>query len=139
MNYRLKNKQTPTQTLCLTGESWYKILNLANEYGWIPFGIYLFDWVEPPPIAGLYLGVPLRLADDRVDQDTNQKEVILEDALNLAEALEQAFADYEPIRLPLIYYLFDDPKLEPGLPPSIGVITELIRFCQSGAFWIETF
>ena len=140
MNYRLKNKHVPTQSLCLTAESWHKVLQLALDYGWVPLGSTIIDQHEVPPIAGTYLGVPLRIDVGGYDtrKMTMHKEMVFEDALNLADALERAFDEYEPLRLPVIYYLFDDRELERILPPSIGVLSELIQFCRSGSFSIET-
>ncbi len=140
MNYRLKNKHNQTLSLCLTAESWFKILRMADHFGWVPVGNHLFDVHEAPASAGTHLGVPIRidLDEDKLSGGL-RKEVVLEDALSLAEALERAFLEYEAIRLPIIYYLFGDPVLEAKLPPSIGVITELIRFCQSGSFWVEEY
>jgi hypothetical protein len=140
VNYRLKNKHVPTQSLCLTAESWHKVLQLALDYGWVPFDSPIIDPFEAPPVAGTYLGVPLRIVPGGYDtrKDTSYKEIVFEDALNLADALERAFDEYEPLCLPGIYYLFDDRELERILPPSIGVLTEVILFCQSGPFSIET-
>jgi hypothetical protein len=61
--------------------------------------------------------------------------VLLEDALNLADALDQAFLEYEPLRLPASYFLFDNGWVNGR--PSIGAILEVINFCRSGAFLVE--
>jgi hypothetical protein len=64
--------------------------------------------------------------------------VLFEDALNLADALEQAFLDYEPVRVPASYYLFEpeDPALRRR--PGIGAMAALIDFCRQGSFWLES-
>jgi hypothetical protein len=64
---------------------------------------------------------------------------MLEDALNLADALELAFLEYEPLnprKFPEISLAgVVNPLHE--LHPSIGVINALVDLCRQGAFWIE--
>jgi hypothetical protein len=65
--------------------------------------------------------------------------VLLEDALNLADALDQAFLDYEPIRVPASFFLFDPANVALGRRPSVGAISEVRDFCRLGAFRIERY
>ena len=65
--------------------------------------------------------------------------MILEDALNMADALEQAFHEYEPRRVPAWFYLFEPEEDELRLQPSIGALMAVIDFCQEGAFWVEKY
>jgi hypothetical protein len=63
--------------------------------------------------------------------------VTLEDALNLADALEVAFLEYEPRRVKSTTLLFaiEDPAVD--LRPSIGAIDAVFTLSKQGAFWIE--
>jgi hypothetical protein len=137
--FTLRNQRDPSLVLHLTLQSWYGVLDLADLYGWTPFrALWLGEWqdidipwqsYEPEP-------TPTGLPDDVCETG---RLVILEDALNLADALEQAFFEYEPMRIPPSYYLFepDDPTF--GQRPSIGAISSVIEFCRLGAFWIEPY
>jgi hypothetical protein len=114
--------------------TWFGILELAEEYGWNPLGTVIpddLDWIGVDPAyldpgIGIYWGKEARL-------------VLLEDALNLADALEEAFLKYEPVRLPSLhsFYLAGEFGETNGHPPAVGVIQILIHFCQRGAFTIE--
>lgn len=137
----LRNWQNPRFTLSLTPVTWYGLLELAESYGWASTCRALMDAtlaaqhavdLSAPVFApaGTYNGYPLGL-------DQGSSLITTEQALSLAEALEQAFLDYEPRRLPALYYHFPppDPTLE---RPSIGAILETANFCRRGAFWLET-
>jgi hypothetical protein len=67
--------------------------------------------------------------------------VLLDDALNLADALERAFLAYEPERVRSYIDLTLAGVFGPAKNgrPGIGVILEVERLCQSGAFWIEEY
>lgn len=88
-------------------------------------------------MSGYYLDSPYRWNGHAVAEETRL--VLIEDALNLADALDDAFMEYEHIRVPASFYLFEpsDPKFT--LRPSIGAIAAVIDFCRSGAFWIERY
>ena len=63
--------------------------------------------------------------------------VLLEDALNLADALDQVFLTYEPERVDWSSEYFNgffNPA--PKSHPSIGTIKTLADFCRHGAFKI---
>lgn len=67
--------------------------------------------------------------------------VMIEDALNIADALARAFDEYDPV--PSREYLNIGPfHLYPTARsqyPGIGVMLELEDFCRLGAFLIEKF
>ncbi len=141
---RLRNRNNPRHTLSLTFPAWYGILDLAEAYGWAPLdrvlpGAWLtetWDAVEGRPAvyapAGTLYGEPLGM-----DQSGGGPLVQVENALHLAEALERAFLDYEPRRVPSTYYLFEPEDALSSYRPSIGAIRETIEFCRRGAFWVD--
>jgi hypothetical protein len=162
----LRNQEDCKKTLSLTKEAWYGILELAEGYGWNPLGTRLPNqWVEQDfALAGYYLDEPSNWLDEdspvdgwaydrwvddsetdggRTDpaqeEDFEPRLVTLEDALNLADALEQAFIDYEPLRVPDSFYFFEPAEEVYRLRPSIGAISETFQFCRAGAFWIEPY
>ena len=139
MVYQLRNDKYPDNSIHLTQETWYGILDLAEEYGWNPMGAVLpgqFSNYELTS-AGYYLGTPLNLYWNGGSDDGRL--VIIEDALNLADALDRAFMEYEPVRVPASYFVFE--PLDQAFPqrPSIGALSAVIEICRSGAFWIEPF
>lgn len=137
MRMRLNSQRDPSRVLILTDAAWFALLDLAEGYGWNPFGPILpGQWHALEPDLGGYN--PSELDDIPPQAGRNgQRLVILDDALNLADALENAFMDYEPQRVPASFYLFepDDSRI----PPSLGALRETIEICHLGAFWIEEF
>lgn len=139
MVYQLRNDKYPDNTINLTRESWYGILDMAETYGWNPMGAVLpgqYDHYEPSS-AGYYLGTPLSLYWNGGSQDGRL--VVFEDALNLADALDRAFMEYEPVRVPASYFLFEPLDRSFQSRPSIGALAAVIEICRCGAFWIEPF
>ena len=65
--------------------------------------------------------------------------VLLEDALNLADALENAFMNYEPQHIPSLHYytVFGENSRSNGIQPSLGAIQGVIDLCYLGMFRIE--
>jgi hypothetical protein len=134
VSFRLRNENDPGRIVRMNNWTWFDILDLAFKHGWNPRGtvtperLELAGFVNPKEEiwSGEYWGNQARL-------------VLLEDALNLAEALEQAFIQLEPVRLPSLhpFYLGLANGESNGRPPAVGVIQILIRFCQQGAFLIE--
>jgi hypothetical protein len=157
--FRLRNEHNPDYTLSITSDTWYGVLDLAGEYGWNPMGTILpGQWDElEVALAGYFLEKPFywqyhgsgngngngngskngsgsaKFAPDSEDR----RMVSFQDALNLADALDQAFLEYEPLRVPASFYLFEPRQKVWSLRPSIGAIAELVNFCRSGGFWIE--
>jgi hypothetical protein len=137
--FTLRSQRDPSRVLHLTLQAWYGILDLADLYGWAPFrALWLGDWQDIDiPWQGYELEpTPTGLVEDEAGSG---RLVILEDALNLADALEQAFFEYESQRVPASYYLFEPENETLRNRPSIGAITAVIDFCRLGAFWIELY
>ncbi len=135
--YRLRNQAEPDRTLCLTGETWFSILDLAEVYGWSPLGRTANDQRDeaPLPQAGYFLGAPLFTYPQEMKQEGSL--ILTEDALNMADALELAFLEYEPQRVPDSFYLFEPAGRFYESRPSLGALIETIQFCRLGAFQIE--
>jgi hypothetical protein len=137
--YRLKNEKDPNNAIHLTSETWYSILDLAEEYGWNPMGAVLpgqFQEYEYSS-AGSYLGVTLNLYWNGGSDDGRL--VVFEDALNMADALDQAFMEYEPLRVPASYFIFEPYDQAIPVRPSLGALSAVIEICRTGAFWIEPY
>ena len=138
MSFRLQNQNDPNRILSVSEEAWYGILDLAEDYGWNPMGTmpegwldldFFSRWDEPDesdPWAGSYT-------------PNDQRLVVIEDSLNLADALELAFLEYEPERVQSLVEISlagrlirkSDPR------PGIGAIMAVMEFCRYGAFWID--
>jgi hypothetical protein len=122
-------------TFSMTNGTWFDILDLAEDHGWNPMGAVLpGQWIEPELNFSSY-GI-LSPANGNGDKEETRL-VVIEDALNLADALERAFLAYEPVYLPATYFVFEPLDRDDHLPPGIGVILATIDFCRQGAFWIE--
>ena len=129
----MTNQSYPKKTLRLNRPTWYGILDLAVENGWNPMGTAHPEWWLLPgeealagggPSRGSYTGGPLGL-------------VLLEDALNLADALEQALLAYEP-EWQRFRVWGEIPRLgDRGGLPSLGAMSCLVDFCRMGSFHIE--
>jgi hypothetical protein len=147
VSYRLTNQTNPRKVLTMSNEAWFSILELAEEYGWNPLGTFSPGWWLEP---GDYLAASLEWSQDglggrippwdgsyttRVDES---RIVMLEDALNLSDALEAAILEYEPE--PVYKFAGASLSLLPRLGfgahtrPGIGAITALRDFCRQGAF-----
>ena len=135
MIYRLKNENGTDQSLHLTGESWHGILDLAEEYGWNPMGALWAGEDEGYglPAAGTHLGVSLYWNGG----SEHRRLVVFEDALNLADALERAFIEIEPKRLPASYFFFEPQDQSTPVRPGLGALMAVIEICRRGPFWIE--
>jgi hypothetical protein len=134
---RLTSQQNLTRTLILTDATWHALLDLAEDYGWNPFGPVLpwqWDSLELD-LTGYTPGDPNYGYPE--EDGSGRRLVVLDDALNLADALEEAFLDYEPQRVPASFYLFAPD--EESAKVSVGALTETLAICQMGAFWIEEY
>lgn len=130
--YLLRNQRDPNSLVILTQDAWLAVLDLAEAYGWKPWGTILpGHWAALEYSMGNYLP----LSEDGEPGEL----VILEDALSLAEALEVAFLEYEPRRVKSSTLLFaiEDPAVD--LRPSIGAISAVLELSKLGAFWIENY
>jgi len=134
VRYRLTNQNEPHKTVRLNSQTWYGVLELAEDYGWNPLGTVLPERFE---LVGLFANDPSQWYGDYWSDGTRL--VIVEDALNLGDALEEAYLDYEPIRLPSLHgfswngfhEIMDRPL------PAIGIVKIMAEFCQLGAFAID--
>lgn len=139
MCFRLINQNNPNRTLSMTNPTWYRILEVAEEHGWSPMGTMMPEWWLETEFAqfGYGLDDPYGWQGSYTEED--ERLVMLEDALNFAEALEQAYLKYEPeyiydwaeFFLPNWLYAPRCKKL------AIGVLEEIVQFTQMGAFSIQ--
>lgn len=162
MAVRLRNQKNTRAILGLSTPAWRELLRLALRNGWQPMGS---AQPETPPADTLWVGLPAHDFEERwpwweryfqsispeaiLDsylpfppeqedaQAANSRLVLLEDALNLVDALDRAYQAYEPVRVPASYFLFepDDPALI--LRPSLGALAATIEVCRQGSFSIE--
>lgn len=139
MIFTLRNQRDPTRILNLTRTAWYGLLDLADLYGWNPLGVSTSNGWQDLDIPWDGYDSEITLTGLPENPTGNGRLVILEDALNLGDALEQAFFEYEPLRVPASYYLFEPENEYLRNRPSIGAISAVIEFCRLGAFWLETF
>ena len=139
MSFRLQNQNDQNRVLIFSEEAWYGILDLAQGYGWNPMGTMPADgwldldfsmlWEDPDemdPGEGSYTPNECRL-------------VVIEDALNLADALELAFLEYEPERIESLVEISLAGKLirRSDPRPGVGTLMAVLEFCRFGAFWID--
>lgn len=136
MAYHLRNEKNPNHTLTLTQGAWLRMLEMARQAGWNPMGT-----VHP----NVMLGLSSNYDDIYSDYDNgtytpaDSRLVMLDDALNLMDALERAFIAFEPRRVSAyssFYRTERDRSLE-WSRPGIGTMLELAEFCRSGSFYIE--
>jgi hypothetical protein len=125
-------------TLGLISSTWYGILELAEENGWLPMGTIPSD----PWDAGMVLpGLGFHVARDWGGDywSDNGGLVLFEHALNLADALERAILDYEPQYTPSLYYftIFGGNNGLNRIQSSLGAIQGVINLCYLGVFKIE--
>jgi len=133
VSYRLRNQNDPDKTVRMNNWAWFGVLDLAGKYGWNPMGTVTSEGLE---LAGLFShGADLWLGDYWGD---GQRMVLIEDALNLGDALEEAFVRYEPVRLPSLHsFHLAGNSGNNGWDPAVGVIKLVSDFCQAGAFYVE--
>lgn len=139
MSFRLTNQNDPEKTLSLSVEAWYGLLELAEAHGWNPMGTGLPPWWSSNGNGSH--GFDLHAQDswngDYISGDGGV--VMLDDALNLADALERAFWEYEPKFTRVMYEVFPTyfARTQERFLPGIGVIALAADFCRCGAFVIE--
>lgn len=113
------------------------MLDLAEIYGWNPMGT---------TTPGLLAGVSGWMSDGGPGRSEWEAGsylygasglVMLEDALNLADALDRAFIGYDPQPEPAWSYYENEWNGSQLGGPGVGTILALADFCRSGEFWIE--
>lgn len=138
MSFRLVNQNNPDKTLGINKQTWYGILDLAEEHGWNPMGTIQPGWgEEADPIQDPWsYESQLALSGGYTEDEVSL--VLFEDALNFADALEHAFIVYEP-EWTWLYYFDDNPFAMPAkqFKPGIGAISLVVDFCREGTFYIE--
>jgi len=141
MIYQLSNQNNPQHALRLNSGAWYDILDLALDYGWNPLGTVRDPYALSP--VGGWSGFDIEALDFWSGSYTSEvgSLVLLDDALNLADALDQAFIerDPEPSTRYLPGYRNGYGESNNGLRAGIGVILALTEFCRNGAFWVERY
>lgn len=138
MAIRLRSENDHRETLILAVSAWWGILELALDHGWSPMGAVLPGlWHAEVRMDSYYPGDALDWWSN--GGESHSRLVLLEDALNLADALEQAFRNYEPKRVSASFFLFEPDDAELRLRPGIGALLAVIDFCRQGAFWVERY
>ena len=134
MSYRLTNQGDPELRIRMNNWTWFGVLELAEKYGWNPRGTVTPERLE---LAGFHPGNGRSWFGSYWGSEVRL--VLLEDALNLADALDDAFIKYEPRRLLSLhpFHLGSANGDQNGHMPAVGVIQLMIEFCQEGAFTIE--
>jgi hypothetical protein len=158
---RIRNQEHPYKTLGLSAPTWREILKLALKNGWQPMGSVSpvapstdlgypglnsgnwedeAIWQEDTPVyhpAAMLVSYMPFLPEDGFSHFEAIRLVLLEDALNFADALDKAYQAYEPIRVPTSFFLFEpsDPAL--GRRPSLGALAAALEVCSQGSFSIE--
>lgn len=139
MTYRLINEADPRKTLILKARAWYRLLETAEDSGWNPLG---------PVQPELWLSYSTGLSGESYPFITEplgdyspwtRSKVILEDALNLADALHRYFLEYEPTQFDYhgSRFLTEFDNNHNGHAPAIGVVLLVRDFCRDGSFLIE--
>jgi len=139
--YRFTNQNNPAKTIRVSSPTWFGILDMAEEQGWNPLGtVHPEGWLFPGrPMSGPGLEFREMLAGSYIGEEIRL--VLIEDALNLADALVQASLAYEPIWTR--FEAFEEAALAEasrrgrGAIPSLGAILYMEAFCRLGAFSIE--
>jgi len=147
VSYQLINKSNPEKVLEIKNWAWYRLLDMAEAHGWIPMGTVMEDRLYGQFLSGDGYRPRQMPFDDLLFDDflesgyTGQsvRLVLIEDALNLGDALERAYIDYQPIRsiehlgtyYPGVY------ETANSYIPGIGVIDVVSNFCFEGAFYIK--
>ncbi len=140
VSYRLVNQKNPKSKLSLSTHAWYVSLESAEGSGWNPMGAVpeeLDEW-ESLSIENVWFTSEL---DIQAYFTCDESMVLMEDALNLADALDRAYLAFEPERVDWLFanYFNGFFNPTPKLHPSIGTIKTLADFCRQGAFWISRF
>lgn len=140
MSFRLTGEHETTPTIHLNTRTWYEVLDLAEEHGWNPMGTVQPEWLNGvADWLGSQLSEPVDLSDSSYTPEVSRT-VLLEDALNMADALERAFLAYEPRGCNghnRSHRTEWDDWFGNGSRPAVGVIVVLVDFLRAGSFRIE--
>jgi hypothetical protein len=136
--YRLRNQKDPNYSLILTRSAWHRFLEMARQAGWNPMGT-----VHPDLMVGLSSIYEEIYSVGDHDNGTytpkDSRQVMLDDALNLGDALDRAFLTFEPqaVSAYASFYRKEEDRIREWSRPGIGTLLELVDFCRSGSFFIE--
>jgi hypothetical protein len=140
VSYRLVNQRNPSKRLSLSTYAWYISLESAENSGWNPMGAVpeAPDGSETISLGQYWY---IQELDTQAYVSGEGSTVLLEDALNLADALDRVFLTFEPKRIDWSYAEYYNGFLNPASRrnPSIGTIKTLADFCRQGAFRIMRF
>ena len=134
MSYRLVNQHDNQRTVTLNNQAWFGVLELAEDYGWRPLGTLIPDRFD---LAGFFSGDPSQWYGDYWSD--GERLVLMDDALNMGDALEQAYLDYEPIRSESLHLFtaYSGIGILNRPQPGIGIVKIMANFCLNGAFFID--
>ena len=120
----------------MSSPAWYGILDIAEEQGWNPLGTVHPEWWLFPGRSGTGSGLEFRemLAGCYIGEEIRL--VLIEDALNLADALARSSQEYEP-EWTRFETAGEDTLRAGRSKPSLGAILLVEEFCRLGAFSIE--
>ncbi len=138
MTVRLCHPKNPNQRLTLTSSAWYWLLEAASRAGWVPMGTVRQHALHGV-LAGALAGALEEEPGDGSYAPESDRLVMLEDALNLKDALERAFLEYmpHPERPSRGIFVTEWDELREAVRPGIGCWLALADFCRGGAFLIE--
>ena len=138
VSYRLVNQKNPNMRLSLSTNAWYVSLESAENSGWNPMGAVPEEVDGSESLSVYWYAEEL---DTQAYFTYDGSRVLLEDALNLADALDRVYLTFEPERVDWSYAEYYNGFFNPTQKshPSIGTIKTLANFCRQGAFWILRF
>lgn len=141
MAIRLRNEKDMSKALYLATSAWQGILELAMDYGWNPMGTRAGDLdislVWRPVISVDAYFPAIEYMQRSRESNGWDRLVLLDDALNLADALQEAFLRVEPVRVPATYFLFEPEDESPRSRPGIGTLLAVMDLAYLGAFRVE--
>jgi hypothetical protein len=141
VRYRLENQENPESRITLTTEAWFSILDLAEDCGWNPIGTMPVEYVNQAMVGLGGILYDRKDAWPRGYAPGDPSLVLLEDALNLADALELAFLEDRYLNdsgSPSPYYPSAYEKINGDGHAGVGVLLLLVDFCRMGPFWVES-
>jgi len=132
----IQNDQT--RRIGLNSQTWYGILQMAEENGWNPMGtVCAYPAAIIDTVPWDFPVLPEEQPGEYWEDETRL--VLFEDALNLSDALDKALYQYQPQFLSClsVYALQDNLLDDTESQPSIGALQLVADFCQLGSFYIE--
>lgn len=134
MSFCLRNQRNNDQIIVLTTRAWHHLLVMAEDHGWNPLGTVQPEWWQAVVVG---LGVEAPDIPELSYAPALSRMVLVEDALNLADALDAAWLAYEPLDLRRRGRRQSWSNGGLDGKPGIGTVQAVTNFCREGAFWIE--